>query len=195
MDDRHRFRAPPASGIGGKPFPDVFLCLYKKNPHGLWHDTCRSPWGFFLLAFPVNILSRVRGFFSDGGSCFSRYFFHIRDRTFCCSGHAMETLIGSQSPRSLTLYFAGFSCTQKRAAKFLSFAARSSKRIRHLLPPREALQGLSCMAYLLFLLLKYCIAKTPPSTAMPMMSVRMVGSMRQRPPARRRRRSRIFALQ
>ena len=54
---------------------------------------------------------------------------------------------------------------------------------------------LSCMAYLLFLLLKYCIAKTPPSTAMPMMSVRMVGSMRQRPPARRRRRSRIFALQ
>lgn len=50
-------------------------------------------------------------------------------------------------------------------------------------------------AYLLFLLLKYCIAKTPPSTAMPMMSVRMVGSMRQRPPARRRRRSRIFALQ
>lgn len=54
---------------------------------------------------------------------------------------------------------------------------------------------LSCMAYLLFLLLKYCIAKTPPSTAMPMMSVRMVGSMRQRPPARRRSRSRIFALQ
>lgn len=57
------------------------------------------------------------------------------------------------------------------------------------------LYRLSCMAYLLFLLLKYCIAKTPPSTAMPMMSVRMVGSMRQRPPARRRRRSRIFALQ
>ena len=54
---------------------------------------------------------------------------------------------------------------------------------------------LSGMAYLLFLLLKYCIAKTPPSTAIPMMSVRMVGSMRQRPPARRRRRSRIFALQ
>lgn len=54
---------------------------------------------------------------------------------------------------------------------------------------------LSCMAYLLFLLLKYCIAKTPPSTTTPMMSVRMVGSMRQRPPARRRRRSRIFALQ
>ena len=57
------------------------------------------------------------------------------------------------------------------------------------------LYRLSCMAYLLFLLLKYCIAKTPPSTAIPMMSVRMVGSMRQRPPARRRRRSRIFALQ
>lgn len=54
---------------------------------------------------------------------------------------------------------------------------------------------LSCMAYLLFLLLKYCIAKTPPSTAMPIRSVRMVGSMRQRPPARRRSRSRIFALQ
>ena len=54
---------------------------------------------------------------------------------------------------------------------------------------------LSCMAYLLFLLLKYCIAKTPPSTTTPMMSVRMVGSMRQRPPARRRRRSKIFALQ
>ena len=53
----------------------------------------------------------------------------------------------------------------------------------------------SCMAYLLFLLLKYCIAKTPPSTAMPMISVRMVGSMRQRPPARRRSRSKIFALQ
>lgn len=54
---------------------------------------------------------------------------------------------------------------------------------------------LSCMAYLLFLLLKYCIAKTPPSTTTPMMSVKMVGSMRQRPPARRRRRSKIFALQ
>lgn len=57
------------------------------------------------------------------------------------------------------------------------------------------LYRLSCMAYLLFLLLKYCIAKTPPSTTTPMMSVRMVGSMRQRPPARRRSRSRIFALQ
>ena len=57
------------------------------------------------------------------------------------------------------------------------------------------LHRLSCMAYLLFLLLKYCIAKTPPSTTTPMMSVRMVGSMRQRPPARRRSRSRIFALQ
>ena len=57
------------------------------------------------------------------------------------------------------------------------------------------LYRLSCMAYLLFLLLKYCIAKTPPSTTTPMMSVRMVGSMRQRPPARKRRRSKIFALQ
>ena len=50
MDDRHRFRAPPASGIGGKPFPDVFY-TFVRDPHGLWHDTCRSPWGFFSIDF------------------------------------------------------------------------------------------------------------------------------------------------
>ena len=70
-----------------------------------------------------------------------------------------------------------------------------------LLPVPQNESGMYCRlvnlyrAYLLFLLLKYCIAKTPPSTTTPMMSVRMVGSMRQRPPARRRSRSRIFALQ
>jgi len=34
MDDRHRFRAPPASGIGGKPFPDVFYAFERKIPMG-----------------------------------------------------------------------------------------------------------------------------------------------------------------
>lgn len=116
------------------------------------------------------------------------------NRTFCRIGHVMETLIGSQSPRSLTLNFAGFPARKNGQQSFYP-----------LLPVHELtkpcafrpvkLYRLSCMAYLLFLLLKYCIAKTPPSTITPMMSVRMVGSMRQRPPARRRSRSKIFALQ
>lgn len=42
---------------------------------------------------------------------------------------------------SIQLCFTDF-LTQKRAAKFLYLAARSSKRIRHVLLPRESLQDL-----------------------------------------------------
>ncbi len=41
---------PSSACIGHRweAFSGCFLCLCKKNPHGLWHDTCRSLWGFLL---------------------------------------------------------------------------------------------------------------------------------------------------
>ena len=56
--------------------------------YGMTHAAVHGD--FFLLIF---LLSLIHGFFSDGVSCFSRDFFHIRDRTFWHSDHVMETLI------------------------------------------------------------------------------------------------------
>ena len=120
MDDRHRFRAPPASGIGGKPFPDVFY-TFVRDPHGLWHDTCRSPWGFFSIDFFAlthswlllrrSILLLAR-FLSHTGSDF------LAQRP--CYGNA-DLIAEPAFPYSV---FRRLPRTQKRAAKFLSFAAR-----------------------------------------------------------------------
>ena len=75
MDDRHRFRAPPASGIGGKPFPDVFYAFVRKIPMG-YGMTHAAVYGDFFIDLSREIVR--------------------------------ETLIQSQSPRSLTLYFTDF---------------------------------------------------------------------------------------
>ena len=79
---------PSSACIGHRweAFSGCFLCLCKKNPHG-YGMTHAAAHGDFSIDF---LLSLIRGFFSDGVSCFSRDFFHIRDRTFCRSGNVVD---------------------------------------------------------------------------------------------------------
>ena len=52
--------------------------------YGMTHAAAH---GDFSIDF---LLSLIRDFFSDGVSCFSRDFFHIRDRTFCRGSNVVD---------------------------------------------------------------------------------------------------------
>ena len=79
----------PSSACIGHRWEAFYRCFYvfiRKIPMG-YGMTHAAAHGDFFFDF---LLSRIRGVFSDGVSCFSCYFFHIRDRTFCRSSNVVD---------------------------------------------------------------------------------------------------------